>query len=427
MQSQAKSSNLVSGDSPSRKNKLDGPFISVIIMEPKQPSFFLFSNILSKERIKWLVPIVHYFDSKIWFTEDAVYSIPHLIKEENISNHTRVYFNNKQAIKRGLALPIGTELDSLTFIQTYFDALKSSIEITRVGYLCLTAPYMSNDALFGLQILEFAEIKNLVPEFYGYLDGIHLLQRGQSPSEFTNVKNAFLKLREEAQKKFGEFKALFCSRCATARGYMNLPIIEGASIVNLREIICRLKAGVPCLMADSIIIANPLYINSETSELKPELTNSSKNSQPKNEEDQSENLSENELSPNSPVEVSIFITHSPYNSEYMFGGLSFGLACANQGIKTQIIFIEDSTFALMKQNGAWDFDLHDFDILNVVEALDDTENLSFYCYYPSLRERCLSESTEVQYNFVKTIDASQLCELLNIQNASIKFRNVLFF
>ncbi len=384
-------------------------------MKNIQIAFFLFSNILNKERIKWISSVIHGFDRSAFLTNDSVYSIPMIQNSLNMEIKTEISYNIEDTRKRGISLQYGSGLEPTEFYRDLFLRLKNTIQNDKLGYLCLHAPYMTNDALAGLTLLNHAMENGLDPEFYGYLDALHLLQPGQAPSEFINVKDTFLKLKADAQQKNKACKTLFCSRCATARGYMNTKIIEGASIVNLREIIYRLKQGVPCLMADSLLILNPNYT--------PENINQRK------QDSESQGLSTAEQINDSPpiAEITILLSHSPYNSEYMFGGLSFGLACANQGINTQIIFIEDSTYALIKQDSSRDFSLHGFDILSVVEALDDTENLTFYYYYPSLRERSLSESLEIQYNFIRPLDVHDLGEMLKIQNPAIKFRNVLIF
>ncbi len=375
-------------------------------MDLNQNCFFLFANLVNKERIGWLTPIIHGFQSTLLFSEDSLYSMPFIEKNIREDNKTIIIYNNSEANKRGLSYPFGSSLDSEDYFTSIFANMRKIMDFKTIGYLCLNAPYMTNDAKFGLKILRVALSNSILPEFYGYLDGIHLLQPNQSPSEFTNIMNEFLHLKEAVVRHNQTFRAYFCARCATARGYINAKIIEGASIVNLKEIINRLKLGVPCLMADSFLVINPKFEEvSNNQELKS---------------------GSDEVS-TAKSEVSIIITHSPYNSEYMFGGLSFGLACANQGIKTQIIFVEDAVFTLIKQEPVREYELQEFDILSVVEALDDTDNLSFYYYYPSLRERSLSDSPEINYNFVRPIDNHDFCDVLKISEKTIKFRNVLIF
>ena len=42
-----------------------------------------------------------------------------------------------------------------------------------------------------------------------------------------------------------------------------------------------------------------------------------------------------------PPAVIVLITHSPYSTGHAYGGIALAVACAHQGIRTQVIFLED--------------------------------------------------------------------------------------
>lgn len=132
-----------------------------------------------------------------------------------------------------------------------------------------------------------------------------------------------------AETPLTPFTMLSCSRCGTARGYIrnnqdkeykvSEDVISGYLFCNLNKIIDFYEKN-------SLILApnwgSVQFFNNDIP--KP--------------------CKEGNLSIKNPI--TIFITHSPYGSEWTFGGLSFAMACANHGIHTNIVFIEDGIYCI---------------------------------------------------------------------------------
>jgi tRNA 2-thiouridine synthesizing protein C len=167
---------------------------------------------------------------------------------------------------------------------------------------------------------------------------------------------------------------LACSRCAAARGYSTWDdghgiVISNCSIKpfkirNLNEIISRFESN------HLILGENVASFQIRKKRQQTNLSGSDKGHAPP---------------------ITILITRSPYGTEHTFGGLSFAIACAYNGILTRVIFIEDGVHAL---NGTHllNKDAKNFNLQEVIDVVAGNENLEFYVFQPSLQRRGITKN-----------------------------------
>jgi tRNA 2-thiouridine synthesizing protein C len=278
------------------------------------------------------------------------------------------------------------------------------------GFLQLSSPYMNRSCQYSLTCLHAAIEEQMAPEFYGYLDGVHVSHIHQNPSEFKNIGEGFLDIGEIAKKKSLSLQMLACSRCTAARGYstwddgkgivISTCTIEPCRIRNLNAIIDRFRKGHP-IAAESagvISIEKPAESRQET---------------------------HRRSEPDAPSLV-ILITHSPYGSEYTFGGLSLAIACAHQGIATRVIFLENGIYTLTGTHRAEPDDIF-FNMQDVIDAAAGSENLELYAHVPSLQKRSIQKNKQLKG--VLDIGTQELAELLSSapKGISANHQRILFF
>ncbi len=107
--------------------------------------------------------------------------------------------------------------------------------------------------------------------------------------------------------------------------------------------------------------------------------------------------------------VTILITKAPYGTEYAFGALSFAVACAYQGIRTQVIFIEEGVYALTGIHRQSE-DNQYYNLQEVIDAVAESENLQLYAYQPSLHLRKITKNKQIKA--VMDIGKTELGQLL---------------
>ncbi len=280
----------------------------------------------------------------------------------------------------------------------------------RLGFLELRGPYMSRTSVKALRLLEGAIMHQLNPQLFTYLDGIHLGHLEQHPSEFENIGEGLLSLSENVRKQNLKFTMLSCSRCGTARGYLRKEYdqkykhsedtISGYLFCNLNRIIDHYEEpglilapnwGSIQFFKDGLEFPIQGAVNSQ---IKPSII--------------------------------AFITHSPYGSEWTFGGLSFAMACANHGISTEVVFIEDGTYCFHGTHEVSE-EHKIFNIQEIVTATADMEWLRYHIFKQSLQKRGLKISSHFDDN-VKKINSKELAQLiLSQQQTPITHKRILFF
>lgn len=261
-----------------------------------------------------------------------------------------------------------------------------------IGYLQLDSPYMHRSSLSAVKCLTAALEAHASVEFYAYLDGVHCGHHDQTPTEFDNIGSGLEEICEKAAKRGLSCQMIACSRCASARGYntwddgqgqiVSTCTIKPYRIRNLNEMIDRFAKN-------HIILGE----NMASIQMK-------KDGQPS-----SFSLEDHGRSP----PVTVLITTTPYGTERAFGGVSFAIACAAQGIPTQVIFIEDGVYALggshMQETDALLFNLQE-----VIDAVAGSKNLELFAFQPSLHQRALTKNAKM--NAVLDIGMAELGQLL---------------
>lgn len=221
----------------------------------------------------------------------------------------------------------------------------------KIGLLSNTGPYMDRDSVYAVRLLEAAQECKMTAALYCYLDGIHMGNSDQKPSEFENIGAALTSLGTNT----AGLEMWGCSRCATARGYVDHEDESGLfhsqktippfELVNLNKIVDRMEESFPILGLPGGLVVRG-RIEKET---KPALL--------------------------------IFITRPPYGSEWSFGGISLAMAAWNHGIPVKVIFIENGVLGLVAAHSIAPQDKI-FNSQEVIMALD--EDIPFYVYSPSL-------------------------------------------
>lgn len=259
-----------------------------------------------------------------------------------------------------------------------------------------SSPYMHRDAVHAVRYLETAFRNNLQGNLLCYLDGIHLGNSFQNPSEFQNIGTSLQSISQEHQ----EFTMLACARCAKARGYVSREengdiyvsdkMIPRFSIVNLRHIVQRFLEGNIVLSLNGGVVLPRHY---------------------------------HEIPPPVPS-ILIFITHSPYDTEWAFGALSLAIAANNQNIPVQVVFIEQGVYAL---NAPHQIPAGDnlFNIQEIIHSVDD--EIPFYYYSPSCSTRKI-DTIHTDANLCE-IEPPHLYDLMlkGPNDPNIRHRRIFFF
>lgn len=239
----------------------------------------------------------------------------------------------------------------------------------KVAFFLCNSPYMSRNPVYMLRFLKSGVEAGIRPELYTYLDGVHVAHIHQRPSEFENIGEGITALATVAN---GDGQPWFgaCSRCATARGYyVKNPLTGGCNQVScIDEITVRpLKEILERFYGDHPIIS-PQCGDIGTCR---------------------EHNQEDTMIPSVPPVLIIFITATPYTSEWTFGGLSLAVAAAMGGIPTRLVFIEQGVWAICGSHEVIPDD-RVFNVQEMIEATVDLPDLKYFVYKPSLDERGIS-------------------------------------
>jgi tRNA 2-thiouridine synthesizing protein C len=288
--------------------------------------------------------------------------------------------------------------------------LESAAKETRsIGILHLHSPYMFEASRYMVDLLDTAVDRNITPELYAYLDGVHVIHRDQSPTEFDNIGVSLNTLFSKAQDRGMDPVFLACGRCATTRGYSTFKTVKGKIVsactipsVKIRD----LDRVVERFNRDHFIVSESSFSVQNHKETRyPRIT-------PKK---QSE-----------PPPLVILVTQCPYGTETTSGAISFGIACAHRGIRTSIIFIEDGIYAITGRQVSHD-SARFFNIQEIVDATGDMNDLEYYSYSPSFQQRGLVSTHGMRH--VQPLDAHELAIILFHSPATVEssFQRVILF
>ena len=410
--------------------------------------FFLLSEMVTQERLTWLEEVLKFYFLKLYpetllhhsnpkevaftflVTGDALYS---LNEEDTLPvweiilslPSVKIVCDRQELDLRGISIERLKMKNPEQVIdhnsmglngQTSFwkDVTKIARQNTEplpstIGYLHLESPYMHRSGLNALQCLGAAIEVRASIELYVYLDGVHLSHINQNPTECQNIGKGLEDLYDRAEKRGLQCQMFACGRCSAARGYSTWDDGKGVIISSctIRPFKIRnLKAIIDQFERNHIILGGNVASIRQKKEGSPSQ------------------FGETEKSSVPPV--TILITKTPYGTEHAFGALSFAVACAYQGIPTQVVFIEEGVYALTgnhRQGGETQY----YNLQEVIDAVAESDNLQMYAYQPSLQRRRITKNKHM--TAVLEIGKAELGQLLFHPSGSSQagHHRVLFF
>ena len=371
--------------------------------------FFLFSEKISPERLEWISLIQNFSKGAIiiGITGDALYSFADLSlfpKWESIirNQNSMIHLDQWEAEIRGMSIEILTKnynnatLSNLIFSKNtkigFWDSILQleefcGFEDNYMGFLQMKGPYMSRNSVYAVNFLESTLKNKSQAQLLCYLDGVHTGHINQAPSEFENI-GQLLSLYVDPETINNQImETLACSRCSIARGYGEISqndnenkvesVIDGFRICNLNEIVDQFERNSP-VFAPNV----GMWINSTEEKYI------------------------------SPPEILLVMTHTPYQEEFTFGGLSFAMACANHGIHVSILFVEDGIYNLAGEHKIHSQD-HVFNIQEIVDVTSEMDGIDYYIYSPSILKRNVSLNGYL--NYVTPLSTEELHQLISIR------------
>ncbi|MBD3350129.1 MAG: hypothetical protein GF364_01430 [Candidatus Lokiarchaeota archaeon] len=337
----------------------------------------LFCDKINQERADWLYQVLNIFvtsnyDTNIFLTGSALFFL--LDRRTNrrwdkLKRNKNFEITTDPSESRIIGIEQDDKIDSKGDHSIFWKKiinriqnLKSIHSDPKIGFLLMDSPYFNRNSVFAIRIMNMILDNGKIPELYLYLDGLHVALKDQKPSEFENIGTSIKKVDEILKNKGQDRHFWACSRCATARGYVQEKTELGEfhtdvgedwlQIVNLNKIIDEFENP------QIILSPNSIHINAVNSK------NSSNKKPP----------------------LLLFITHDPYSTEWAFGAISFAVAAAHHRIYTSIVFIEDGIFSLVNKHQLVASDKI-FNIQEVISATLHDEYLKYYVYNPSLELR----------------------------------------
>ncbi|HNX17047.1 MAG TPA: DsrE family protein [Methanoregula sp.] len=408
--------------------------------------FILLSDILTQERLSWIDEILknHFLkgnpekpdsnssattdDVAIYVTGDALYSFNEIEVWQDWSAILSLPKVRLICDKEALDL-LGIKYDTLkerfpdlaashtcrqsddcpafwtTIVSDIFNA--STTTPVQIGWLETETPYMNRSVWHGIQCLSAALDAGYGAGLYAYLDGCHVCHTGQAPDDHENIGAALEELESRAVRNNLPCSIIINRDCASTRGYttwndglgtvISACTIRPAHIRDLDVIIRHIK-NEPFLLSK----------NSGGSIFPPDDLTPSK-----------EQIDSNNHTPS----VVILVTHSPYSTGYVFGGIAFAAACSHQGIHTSVVFLEDGIFAVSGEHRTNE-ESDSFTVPDLLALLSNSKNLDFYALASSFQRRGLSKNGKL--TAVKEIDFSGLSRILFYQPADSLNGNRLF-
>jgi len=388
-------------------------------------NIFLFSSLLSQERLSWIEQSLHQYnissatmqdrqisvkiDVTFFLTGDSIYS---LIDSETVHNwisilslpNIELVCDNDALIKRGFSVSHLTDRysDRITVLPNTFDNgttpfWSKLFNITTqnreknaqgIGWVQISSPHMYPGIIEGSKYLSTAVNFGYNISIYGFLDGIHITHQGQENPASQNDRITLATLKKRAAEKNLTFSILIHQYCAGARGYVTWNdgqgnigssyTIQSAHIKSLEEIINHLRCN------QVLLSENAGWFNSSLEDISLH-----------------------------PPFITILITHSPYTTEYTYSGISLATAFAHQGIRTRIVFLEDGVLALSgKQRTLEKSEQYTFpDLLN---HLPNDKNIELFSLIPSFYARGTNQDASLTY--IRQIQYSDLGNLLYHSN-----------
>ncbi len=361
------------------------------------------STVVTQERLSWIEEVLkfHYqkphaegsgnqgsatsMDFVVFLTGDALYSLNeaesrHIWSSMLSLPQVRLICDRDALDIRGISLDplresFPDQVSESSQSPSFWAAVISQIREgpgpvpPRIGWLQISSPYMFPSAGYAVRFLSAALDLDCGVSLYAYLDGSHISHIGQNPGETENRGTAIETLGKSAAGKNLPCTVMVNRYCASKRGYESwddglgtigsLFVVRPAHIKDL-DVIIRHSKDTPVLLSE-----NAGYIHCPPSEQKEQI------------------------SPQTPSVV-ILITHTPYTTEYAYGGVAFAVACAHQGIQTTVVFLEDGIFALTGEHRVPQ-DSETGTLPKLISHLSGNDNLHFYALTDPFHRRGISK------------------------------------
>lgn len=400
-------------------------------------NIFFTSEAFTKERLSWLREVMKYYTVKIYpeslhyrprtrtppFTffllGDACYSLidrqHHPFLETLFALPSlRFVFDPRALNLRGISLkplkmrfpeqiivsPPPVAKSVYPFWDCYLNAACKSSGSPSIGFLFMQSiqPYQSSS--YVLDLFRSAVGQGIAPEFYGYLDGVHAMHRDQGAFDHENIADSLTEIYWNAAKKGLKVLNLICSQSAISRGYRALEGNRGKIISNCIIPPCRIasldKIASRFLPGHHILSHTSFAIEIIPQRKIPGITSTQSKI---------------------PPPIVILTTHSPYGTEYTLGAMMLATACAHKGIATRMVFIEDGVYCLTGkhvQEGPYP----PYDLQEVVRKTMHLENLEYYAYSHSLKNRGLIVNPALKK--VCQVNSSELAQIILKPPANIE-------
>lgn len=395
------------------------------------PHFFLLGEMVTQERLTWIEEVLKFYFLKLYpetllhhttprgtaftflITGDALYSLNEqdtLPVWEIILSlpSVKIICDRQELDLRGISVerlkmksPEQVIDHNSMGLNGQISFWKDVVKIARqnheplpstIGYLHLESPYMHNSGLDAIRCLAAAIEVRASIDLYCYLDGVHLGHSNQNPTECQNIGKGLEELGDRAEQRGLQFQMLACSRCAAARGYSTWDDGKGISIstCTIKPVRIRnLKVIIDQFERNHVILGK----NIASFKLKKGGSSSKYGTNDKG----------------SAPPLTVLITRSPYGTEHVFGALSFAVAASFQGIKTQVVFIEEGVYTLTGTHHLGEGTQY-FNLQEVIAAVAESENLHLYAYLPSLQRRRITKNKSMAA--VLDIGKAELGQLL---------------
>ncbi|MFY9749756.1 MAG: DsrE family protein [Methanoregula sp.] len=404
----------------------------------------LFSTVLTQERLSWLDQALRYHYQQtsgepsgtpgvgtpacatIFLTGDALYS---LNEAESLNiwssvlslQQVRLICDRDALEHRGITLvplkerfpdqvtdlPDEGKKGAPSFWAAVLSAARDQFPPTPlgIGWLQISSPYMFPAAGYGLLCLSAALDLHCGVSLYAYLDGCHACHTGQNPGDAENIGDALERLAKRAAEKNLPCTVMVSRYSAGARGYQSWDdgmgtigsscIVRPAHIKDM-DVMIRHIGNLPVLLSENAGIVHGAHSRDPVHD-----------------------------APHPPA-VIVLITHSPYSTGHAYGGIALAVACAHQGIRTQVIFLEDGIYTLTGEHRAPEGSCSG-PLPELVTHLSKSKNLEFSALSPSFHTRGVTKNGTLAA--VKEIGFPELGTILFSppRDAGSGLRRILFF
>ena len=218
-------------------------------------NFFLTTDHLTPERLSWLVELLKYYCVHLYpeslhhhpkpptpsftffISNDACLSF----LDHRCARFWEIFFrlplfqcilDRKEMTLSGISIEShkvkspdqiyvadGSDNERDYFWDRVIETAEDGSRLPSIGFLQMQSPSMHRSSSLCMDLLRTAVMRSISPEWYGYLDGVHLGHQDQKPTFFSNIGMSLQSITTLAMEKGLSAQFIVCSRSATSRGY----------------------------------------------------------------------------------------------------------------------------------------------------------------------------------------------------------------